>query len=135
MKNVVRLVSAAALAAVCLVGCVVDDNPSGGGGSGKFKTVKIGGQTWMAENLNIETANSWCYGNSADSCKKYGRLYTWAAAKTACPSGWRLPSLGEWGALVTAAGGSSTAGKKLKAASGWYNNGNGTNDYGFSAKC
>jgi uncharacterized protein (TIGR02145 family) len=44
-----------------------------------------------------------------------------------------LPTSAEWGALVSAAGGSSVAGKKLKSSSGWYNNGNGTDDYGFSA--
>jgi uncharacterized protein (TIGR02145 family) len=50
-----------------------------------------------------------------------------------CPSGWHLPSNAEWDILVNYAGGSSTAGRKLKAASGWSNNGNGTDEYGFSA--
>ncbi|GBU21223.1 hypothetical protein R80B4_01112 [Fibrobacteres bacterium R8-0-B4] len=95
------------------------------------------GKTWMTENLNIVTADSWCYENSPDSCAKYGRLYTWDAAKTACPTGWHLPSRAEWQTLVDSAGG-SLAGKKLKAASGWNNRsdgttGNGTDDYGFSA--
>jgi uncharacterized protein (TIGR02145 family) len=47
--------------------------------------------------------------------------------------GWRLPSTQEWEILVTTAGGSSVAGKKLKATSGWNYNGNGTDDYNFSA--
>ncbi|GBU20318.1 hypothetical protein R80B4_00194 [Fibrobacteres bacterium R8-0-B4] len=105
--------------------------PPGGGDS--YESVTIGGKKWMKKNLNIETADSWCYDNNPANCDKYGRLYTWAAAKTACPSGWHLPTRAEWDNLVTAAGGSSTAGKKLKAASGWNSNGNGTDDHGFSA--
>ena len=109
-----------------------------GGGSGStcinFKTTKIGEQTWMAENLNCDVAGvSKCYADDPACCAKYGRLYDWSTALTACPSGWHLPSDAEWGALVTAVGGSSTAGTKLKATSGWAVNGNGTDDYGFSA--
>ncbi|GBU20901.1 hypothetical protein R80B4_00788 [Fibrobacteres bacterium R8-0-B4] len=101
--------------------------------------VTIGGKKWMKKNLNIETADSWCYGNSPDSCAKYGRLYTWSAAKTVCPSGWHLPSRDEWGTLAKATGGNGdfgiggTAGNALKSTSGWNENGNGTDTYGFSA--
>ncbi len=101
--------------------------------------VTIRGMKWTKKNLNIETEDSWCYNDSPDSCAKYGRLYTWAAAKTACPSGWHLPTYYEWEALDEAAGGTGnwyantgTAGKKLKSKTGWYNNGNGTDDLGFS---
>jgi uncharacterized protein (TIGR02145 family) len=110
-----------------------------GGRDGKaYKTVVIGGKTWMAENLNVETEGSWCYDNKESNCEKYGRLYTWNAAKTACPAGWHLPSREEWGDWARAAGGSGKygtggkAGKKLKSTYGW-NNGNGTDDYRFSA--
>jgi uncharacterized protein (TIGR02145 family) len=96
----------------------------------EYRTIKIGNQTWMAENLNIETPNSWCYDNNSDNCAKYGRLYTWNAAKGACPASWHLPTRQEWGVLVTFVGGERTAGAKLKAkAPNW--NGKVTN--GFSA--
>ena len=104
-----------------------------------YRTVRIGGQTWMAQNLNYRAGCSWCYGSGKDSCKKYGRLYTWDAAKTACPVEYHLPSREEWNALVDYAGGSRFAGWKLKAKRGWNWNkddgvsGNGLDIYRFSA--
>jgi uncharacterized protein (TIGR02145 family) len=99
----------------------------------KYGTVKIGKQVWMAENLNYNANGSKCYGNSESNCAKYGRLYNWATAKTACPKGWHLPSDAEWTALMDFVGGSNVAGTKLKSASGWNSNGNGTDEFGFSA--
>jgi len=99
----------------------------------KYVYVTIGEQIWIAENLNYAASGSKCYNNNSSNCDTYGRLYDWATAKTVCPSGWRLPSQAEWDVMTAYIGGASTEGKKLKAASGWSNNGNGTDDYGFSA--
>jgi uncharacterized protein (TIGR02145 family) len=107
----------------------------------------------MAENLNYNASGSKC-GNgttlsdaNTTTCDTYGRLYNWntamggAASSIAnpsgvqgvCPSGWHLPSNAEWDALMAASGGQATAGVYLKAKSGWNNNGNGLDTYGFSA--
>jgi len=97
-----------------------------------YKIVTIGSQTWMAENLNYEIAKSSCFKNDPSKCEQYGRLYFWAAAMQACPQGWHLPSLEEWKILMDAVGGENVAGSLLKAKTGWRNNGNGSDLYGFS---
>jgi uncharacterized protein (TIGR02145 family) len=99
----------------------------------EYRTVKIGNQIWMAENLNYKTGNCWAYDNDESNRQKYGLLYDWKTAKSACPKGWHLPTREEWNKLVQTAGGKDVAGKKLKSKSGWNENGNGTDDFGFSA--
>ena len=64
-----------------------------------YKTVIIGKQVWMAQNLNFQADGSWCYENKAENCSKFGRLYSWEAANNSCPAGWHLPSDKDWMAL------------------------------------
>jgi len=121
-----------------------------------YKWVKIGEKTWLAENLNYAATGSKCYGEGGKEvdlttkqettlsnseiqahCAKSGRLYSWSTAKTSCPAGWHLPSSAEWTALVTTAGGASTAGPKLRSKTGWSTAVKGymagTDNFGFSA--
>ncbi len=111
-----------------------------------YKSIAIGDQTWMTENLNYNAAGSVCYDNKDENCAKYGRLYDWPTAMNGaassgkspsrvqgvCPAGWHLPSDGEWSILEREIGGDKTAGKKLKSKSGW-KKGNGTDEVEFSA--
>ncbi len=97
-----------------------------------YKTVTIGKHLWMAENLNYETEDSYCYGNDEVGCVKYGRLYSLKAAKKACPANWRLPTSIDWHLLIYWVGGEAIAGKMLKSSDSWLADGNGTDDYGFS---
>jgi uncharacterized protein (TIGR02145 family) len=131
-------ITALAVMVVGLVGASTAGELTDSRDGKKYKTVKIGNQTWMADNLNYQPSSgkSWCYENNNSNCSKYGRLYDWETAKTSCPSGWHLPSNAEWTTLVNYVGGWSTAGTKLKSTSGWASSSGipaGTDDYGFSA--
>ena len=102
----------------------------------EYKTVLVGDQLWMKENLNYEVPDSYCYDNSGDMCAKYGRLYTGSAARRACPTGWHLPKLSELSTLVTYVEstymGTQKSGQSLKSKYYWKDSGAGTDYFGFS---
>jgi uncharacterized protein (TIGR02145 family) len=115
-----------------------------------YQTVTLGDQTWLAQNLNYENDDSWCYGDDPANCEDYGRLYDWDAAMTACPADWHLASDEEWSTLIkyldpkadpNALPESAIAGGMLKATGTiedgtglWkYPNADATNVSGFSA--
>ncbi|MBP7102081.1 MAG: fibrobacter succinogenes major paralogous domain-containing protein [Bacteroidales bacterium] len=124
-----------------------------------YKTVKIGTQTWMAENLkvtkynngiiipNVTDGNRWygltsgayCnYNNSPSNVATYGRLYNWYAVKSGklCPTGWHVATDAEWMTLINYLGGEEVAGNKLKETDTihWHSPNTGaTNESGFTA--
>ena len=99
----------------------------------KYKTIKIGEQVWMAENLAYKpiSGNYWVYDNDDSYLDKYGYLYDWETAKNICPKGWHLPSKEEIEKLYKYLGGDE-GGIKMKSPYGWNNNLNGTNESGFN---
>jgi uncharacterized protein (TIGR02145 family) len=109
----------------------------------EYKTVYIGTQQWMGENLKVSkyndgsaipnvkdnsewsnlTTGAWCDYNNSDSLGKkfYGKLYNWFAVnpttngnKNVCPTGWHVPSDSEWTLLTDYLGGANLAGGKMK---------------------
>jgi uncharacterized protein (TIGR02145 family) len=96
-----------------------------------YKTVVIGTQTWMAENLNFTAKKgSFAFQKEEKNTDTYGRLYYWQTAmdkskssnavpsnvQGVCPTGWHLPSDAEWGILENYLGGVAVAGGKMKEA-------------------
>ena len=125
-----------------------------------YKTVRIGTQTWMAENLKATKYNNgtpiplvttdtewsnlstpgycWYLNDEATYKNIYGALYNWYTVNTKklCPAGWHVPSDAEWTTLTTYLGGVSVAGEKLRETSTthWNSpNPRTTNEYNFTA--
>jgi uncharacterized protein (TIGR02145 family) len=108
-------------------------------GGKTYKTVKIGDQWWMAENLAFNTSKS-------IAIPTFGCYYTWEEALSVCPSGWHLPSDSEWTQLATfinnekgpyeidGDGNFSGVGGHLKSLTGWLGDSNGSDSYGFNGK-
>jgi len=105
-----------------------------------YRTVGIGAQVWMAQNLNFEAGSSWCPETDPNGgCDVFGRLYSWSAAlgvpsaadtgvtgglplhpRGICPAGWHVPDTLEWARLaIAAAGGPSVAGRELRSRPYW----------------
>ncbi len=123
----------------------------------EYCKVIIGSQTWMAENLRFNAYGSVVNPNNPTS--RYGRLYDFptvmngettsntipSGVQGICPNGWHLPSDDEWKILEMSLGMSqvdaddyggnrgTNQGVQMKSATGWNNNGNGTNSSGFNA--
>jgi uncharacterized protein (TIGR02145 family) len=83
-----------------------------------YKTVEIGNQNWMAENLNFDAGEgSWAYNSNTSDNTSYeaqGMYYNWETACEVCPEGWHLPSESEFKELIAFLGGRIVAGSKLK---------------------
>jgi uncharacterized protein (TIGR02145 family) len=148
MKKVSLILSAVVMTAMMLSSC----------GGGASTEVTIGKQVWMSENLNVDKFRNgdpileaktdeewgtayenqqpaWCYyNNDPANGEKYGKLYNWYAVndkRGLAPFGYHIPSDEEWTTLEDFLG-KTDAGKKMKSTSGWKENGNSSNESGFS---
>ena len=101
-----------------------------------YKTINIGNQTWMADNLRFNWSGiARVYNDNPSFLPTYGRLYQAHMAEGSCPAGWRLPTKGEWEILINYLGGNNLAGKRLKQIGNntWMSPNIADNESGFNA--
>ncbi|MGM0650921.1 MAG: FISUMP domain-containing protein [Bacteroidota bacterium] len=100
MKNIYLIIVLIA-GALLVAGCNNNDEMMKDKDGNEYKTIKVGEQVWMAENMNYATeSGSWHYNDNPENGDLYGRLYTWETACEVCPDGWHLPTAEEWEQLI-----------------------------------
>ncbi len=153
MKTIFPILKGYILTCLLIAGC------SGNNSKDACESIRIESQEWMVMNLDVSVFRNgdpipearsddewqkagkqgnpaWChYDNKAENGSKYGKLYNWYAVtdiRGLAPAGWHVSGDAEWRNTTDFLGGEDAAGTRMKSSSGWTDDGNGTNDSGFS---